>query len=57
MHFTDLGDVSKLVTEVTAWEHGLTIALWDQNVMKIGYNKYVEEWQILLKMFDLNPGK
>ena len=53
---TDLADVTKLVTDVTTWEHGLNIALWDQNIMKIGYNNYVEEWQLLLKMFDLNPG-
>ena len=53
---TDLGDVTKLVTEVVTWKHGLNIALWDQTVINIGYHDYVEEWQTLLNMFNLNPG-
>ena len=53
----DLADVSKLVTEVVTWKYGLSIALWDQKVINIGYHDYVEEWQTLLKMFNLNPGE
>ena len=54
---TDLADVSKLVTEVVTWKYGLSIALWDQKVINIGYHDYVEEWQTLLNMFNLNPGE
>ena len=53
----DLADVSKLVTEVVTWKYGLSIALWDQKVINIGYHDYVEEWQNLLNMFNLNPGE
>ena len=52
----NLTEVSQLVTEITAWKHGLVIALWDQSKIHIGYHDYVEEWQHLLNMFGLNPG-
>ena len=52
----DLMEVSQLVTETRTWKHGLTIALWDQSKIHLGYHDYVEEWQQLLNMFGLNPG-
>ena len=54
---SDLSNVSHLVTEITAWKHGLVIALWDQSKIHLGYHDYVEEWQRLLNMFGLNPGE
>ena len=53
----DLSEVSHLVTEITAWKHGLVIALWDESKIHLGYHEYVEEWQRLLNMFGLNPGE
>ena len=53
----DPSEVSQLVTEITAWKHGLVIALWDQSQIHLGYHEYVEEWQRLLNMFGLNPGE
>ena len=57
LNCADLGDVTKLVKETVAWRKGLNIALWDQEVMTIGYHDFVEDWQTLLNMFDLNPGE
>ena len=53
----DLREVSKLVTDIRAWNHGLVIALWNQSKIHLGYHDYVEEWQQLLNMFGLNPGE
>ena len=44
LNCADLGDVTKLVKETVAWRKGLNIALWDQEVMTIGYHDFVEEW-------------